>query len=151
MNQRQIRKYLESYHLDKLSINLEVEVAPSLVTFCITFLNDIEDELKLIFDNNNDQIERSNIFIHNMSGEEINFESRTFRRSDGDFYVIAIPSASQWTYKLKGEMNGTSLKFPGATYPLVPGETYRVEYRYPFDKTKQHKSNTADWTVPRRG
>lgn len=147
--QRQMRKYVESYHVDELPIDLEIKISDCDVIFHITFFNRTEKFIDIIFDNNQRQVEQSNIHIHDMSGERINFFNRNFVRTSGSFELQTIPPNGDWSYSLKGILSNNLLQFPGATYSLLVDETYSVQYRYPFDKTVNHDSNVVYWVFPK--
>jgi len=146
--QRQMRRYIENYRLDELPIGLKIEVSGCNVTFRITFFNKTEECLDVVFDNNQRQVEQSNIHIRDMHGERITFSARTFIRTSADFETQTIPPSSDWSYDLRGTLSNNLLQFPGATYPLLVKEAYKVQYRYPFDKTVNHASNVVEWVFP---
>jgi hypothetical protein len=95
----------------------------------------------LFWDMDGNPIEENTSFINRGSSSNRLWEFDAFH---------PITAGGKWKYELGVHMTDTGVFLDiFNSFPLQFGQTYDVQYRYPFSKNKQNRrSNRLRWTVP---
>jgi len=142
-------KQLKRFTVDDLKIEIMVCVAMDTTNISITFRNSGSQMIALLFDNSYRDVEISHLVIKDDAEQRIKPIHRVYiRPAINGFELHEIEPHCDWTYELKGKLEGNILSFPGCEYLLNRRQTYYIQYEYPYDRLHNYRSNEFAWTVP---
>jgi hypothetical protein len=150
------REFLANYDIPGVDIEIGFrrgEIAG--LTLSILFQNVSSEEIMLRFDSVARSV-ASDFLFWDMDGNPIEENTSFINRGSSsnrlwEFDAFhPITAGGKWKYELGVHMTDTGLFLDiFNSFPLQFGQTYDVQYRYPFSKNKQdRRSNRLRWTVP---
>jgi hypothetical protein len=147
---KDFRDFMKNYDIPELNITIDIHQDPTAsLKLYLVFQNISSEEIMLLFDSTDHDV-ASSLTIWDLNGLIV--EQKFMNRGS---YVLSYDSKAfhriapggEYQYELAVVAAENLVFFAHRPYPLQSGETYDVQYRYPFSK-HDRRSNRIRWTVP---